>query len=67
MFTPEPEQGTGKLKEAEVVLGLFLVAHRGCSALGQPRQRALHHPPSGRVALLASSIQLPLSDTSDVG
>src|SRR3954451_17473209 len=67
MVTAVPQQGTGYLDEPQVVGGLLLVAHQDRSALREPAQCPLHHPPPRRVALLACVLVEPLlADPADV-
>src|SRR5687768_2713845 len=51
MVATEPEQPTGELEQAEVILGLLLPADQDATALRQPGQRPLHHPSASRMAL----------------
>src|SRR5215207_1193413 len=67
MLTAVPQQDAGYLDEPQVVGGLLLIAHQDRSALREPAQRPLHHPPPRRVALLARGVvELLLADPADV-
>jgi hypothetical protein len=60
----EPDEAAGELEEAEVVLGLLLVADEEAAALGEPGQRPLDHPPPSLVPL--GSRRALVADGGDV-
>ncbi len=68
MQAAEPEQGAGELEQSSKIRGVFVVADEQRAALGQPRQRAFHHPAARGNALLArSQIELLLADATRCG
>ena len=61
-----PDQRAGELDESEVVLCLFVIAHKDCTALAQPRQGTFHHPATGWMALLLVFIELLFADPANM-
>ena len=65
-MTAVPDKGTCPLEQTQVVGWLLVVAHQYRPALGQPAQGAFHHPPPGRVGLLAPLVQFLLANSPDM-
>jgi hypothetical protein len=57
VLTRMSKQQTSQLDQSQIVGSFLLVAHQDRPALLDSAQRALRHPPSLRVALLALGIQ----------
>ena len=65
-MTAVPDKGTCQLEQTEVIGWLLIVAHQYRPAFGQPAQGAFHHPPPGRVGLLARLVQFLFANTPDL-
>src|SRR5215210_1141691 len=66
MLTTVPQQDASHLDQPQVVGCLLIVTHQDGPALRKPAQSALHHPSSGRIALLCGTVLLLLADLADM-
>src|SRR5260370_18128347 len=67
MQATEPEQGAGELEQRQEIGRALVVANEQRPALGDPRQRALHHPAARREPLLpGGQIELLLPDAAQL-
>src|SRR5215813_4950003 len=67
MQASEPKQRTRELEQRQEVGGMFVVADEQRPALGEPRQRALHHPaPRGEALFSGRQIELFLPDAAQM-
>jgi hypothetical protein len=66
MESAVPKQATRQLQEPQVVYPMLVVPHQQSSALAQPTQRPLHHPPAWFVPFPPVTRFLLVADPADV-
>jgi hypothetical protein len=67
MMPAIPQQRTGQLEQAEVLLGLFVIAHQNRAACAQPSVCPFHHLATCGICLVPRGVQLFLANASHVG